>query len=212
MLRTLGILMMTGTAAWAQSAATPRPAPGSAPASSSTLQQLLKIADVESELTELRKKYSDSHPEVLRMQNLLQQLRSRSTLPSLAPTYGIPQPVQAGSAPRFLPENWWRNAGIVAILHLTGLQVKQIEDTFQQSRIKLIDLNAALEKEEVMLEPLVAADNIDEAKLTAQIDRLAQARAELEKARGRMLVGIRKVLEPEQWRKLDEMGFKVTSR
>ncbi len=87
-----------------------------------------------------------------------------------------------------------------------------MEEIFQQNRLKLIDLNAALEKQEVTLEPLVAAETLNEAKLTAQIDRVAQARAELEKSRGRMLVGIRKVLEPEQWRKLSEMGFSVTSR
>lgn len=87
-----------------------------------------------------------------------------------------------------------------------------MEDIFQQHRLKLIDLNAALEKEEVTLEPLVAADTLDEGRLTSQIDRVAQARAELEKSRGRMLVGIRKVLEPEQWRKLSEMGFSVASR
>jgi Spy/CpxP family protein refolding chaperone len=77
-----------------------------------------------------------------------------------------------------------------------------MDDIFQQHRLRLIDLNAAVEKEEVTLEPLVADETLDDAKITAQIDRVAQARAELEKANGRMLLGIRKVLTPEQWQRL----------
>jgi Spy/CpxP family protein refolding chaperone len=79
---------------------------------------------------------------------------------------------------------------------------------FQQYRLKLIDLNGALQKEEITLEPLVSAEPLDEAKITAQIDRVAQARAELEKANGRMLLGIRKLLMPDQWSKLNQ-GFSL---
>ena len=47
------------------------------------------------------------------------------------------------------------------------------------------------------------ADPPDEGKLLAQIDRVAQARAELEKANARMLLGIRRELTHEQWLKLE---------
>jgi len=56
------------------------------------------------------------------------------------------------------------------------------------------------------MEPLMAADQPDETKLLAQIDKVAQARAELEKANGRMLVGMRRILTPEQWKKLQPEG------
>jgi Spy/CpxP family protein refolding chaperone len=52
------------------------------------------------------------------------------------------------------------------------------------------------------MEPLLAADQPDEGKILAQIDRLAQARAELEKANARMFHGLRRVLTPEQWKTL----------
>jgi len=52
------------------------------------------------------------------------------------------------------------------------------------------------------MEPLVSADQPDEAKIIAQIDKVAQARAELEKADARMLLGIRRLLTPEQYNKL----------
>lgn len=98
---------------------------------------------------------------------------------------------------------WWRSEATARALNVTTAQEQRLEDVFQQYRLRLIDLNAGLEKEELVLEPLVAGDSFDESKVTAQIDRIAQARAELEKARGRMLLAIRKVLEPEQWRKLN---------
>jgi protein CpxP len=77
-----------------------------------------------------------------------------------------------------------------------------MDDIFQQHRLKLIDLNASLEKEEAILEPLVGADQPDDNKVLPQIDRVAQARAELEKANSRMLWSVRRVLTPEQWKKL----------
>jgi Spy/CpxP family protein refolding chaperone len=77
-----------------------------------------------------------------------------------------------------------------------------MDDIFQQNRLKLIDLNATLQKEEITLEPLVASDSPDEPKILSQIDRVAQARAELEKANAPFLLGIRRVLTQEQWKKL----------
>jgi Spy/CpxP family protein refolding chaperone len=91
---------------------------------------------------------------------------------------------------------------MVQKLGLTTEQQKKMDEIFQESRLKLIDLNATLQKEDVILEPLIAADQPDEGKILAQIDRVAQGRAELEKANARMLLGIRRVLSAEQWKKL----------
>jgi protein CpxP len=49
-----------------------------------------------------------------------------------------------------------------------------------------------------LLEPLMDAERLDEAKTLVQIDRVAQARAELEKANARMLLGIRQVMTADQ--------------
>jgi hypothetical protein len=77
-----------------------------------------------------------------------------------------------------------------------------MDDIFNSNRLKLIDQFAALQKEEAVMEPLVSADPPDEPKLLAQIDRVAQARAELEKANARMLLGLRRQLTHEQFLKL----------
>jgi hypothetical protein len=77
-----------------------------------------------------------------------------------------------------------------------------MDDIFQQSRLQLIDLKANVEKQEVMLEPMLAANPPDTNKVLGQIDHVASARAELEKANARMLLGIRGVLSADQWTKL----------
>jgi Spy/CpxP family protein refolding chaperone len=95
---------------------------------------------------------------------------------------------------------------LIQKLGLTADQQKRIDGLFQQSRLKLIDLSAAVQKEEAILEPLLEADRPDESQVLAQIDRVAQARAELEKANARMLLGFRGVLTLEQWKKLEPEG------
>jgi len=101
---------------------------------------------------------------------------------------------------------WWNNPQMVEKLGVTDDQKKKMQDIFQQHRLKLIDLNASLQKAEAILEPLIGADQPDEAKIVAQIDRVAQARAELEKENARMLLGIRQTLTADQWKKLQEGG------
>lgn len=100
------------------------------------------------------------------------------------------------------PGRWWNDPQMAQKLGLSSDQQKRMDDIFKESRLRLIDLNAALQKEEVILEPLLSADSPDEPKVLAQIDRVAQARAELEKANARMLLGIRRILTPDQYQKL----------
>ena len=83
-----------------------------------------------------------------------------------------------------------------------GMRHRGISDTFQQFRLKLIGADAALHKEEAIMDPLVQSETPEDAKILAQIDKVAQARAELEKTNARMLLGIRHVLTPEQWKTL----------
>jgi Spy/CpxP family protein refolding chaperone len=100
------------------------------------------------------------------------------------------------------PGRWWTDPALIQRLGLTTDQQKRIDTLFQQNRLKLIDLSAGVQKEEAILEPLLEADRPDESQVLAQIDRIAQARAELEKANARMLLGFRGVLTLEQWKKL----------
>src|SRR5262245_28097141 len=62
---------------------------------------------------------------------------------------------------------WWKNAEIVKELQLSDDQLQRLEKTFQDSRLHLIDLHAALQKEEAQLEPLIQSDNPDESQVDA---------------------------------------------
>ena len=101
-----------------------------------------------------------------------------------------------------LPGRWWDNPQMVQKLGINSDQQKKMDDIFQANRLRLVDLNATLQKEEITMEPLVSADTPDEARILSQIDKVAQARAELEKANARFLLGIRRVLTVDQWKKL----------
>jgi Spy/CpxP family protein refolding chaperone len=89
---------------------------------------------------------------------------------------------------------------------LSADQKKKMDDIFLQSRLKLIDEHAAVEKDEAILEPLLSAEQPDESRILAQIDKVAQSRAELEKANARMLLGLRGVLTTAQWKTLQTLG------
>jgi Spy/CpxP family protein refolding chaperone len=97
---------------------------------------------------------------------------------------------------------WWTNSALVQKLGLNDAQAQKIEKIFQDHRTQLIDLRAAVEKQEAILEPLVEAEHPNEAQVTAQIDKIAQARANLEKSNAQMLLAIRQVLTADQWKQL----------
>jgi Spy/CpxP family protein refolding chaperone len=97
---------------------------------------------------------------------------------------------------------WWNNPRIVERLKLTDDQKKAFDGILLEHREKLIDLRGSLEKAELAMEPLMRDDPPNESRILAQIDRVAQARAELEKANARYLLAIRSKLTPEQWKQL----------
>jgi Spy/CpxP family protein refolding chaperone len=104
-----------------------------------------------------------------------------------------------------LPEGtWWRNPELVSRIGLTAEQQKHIDDIFLQSRVQLIHMHASLEEEQLLLEPLLNANPVDQAKALAQIGKIADTRAELEKTNAKMLLSIRAVLNADQWTKLQE--------
>jgi periplasmic protein CpxP/Spy len=99
---------------------------------------------------------------------------------------------------------WWNNPKIVEKLKLNDDQRKAMDDIFQKHREKLVDLRATLEKSEIEMEPLVKADQPNESAVMSQIDKVAQARAELEKANARFLFALRAKLTPEQWKQVQD--------
>jgi Spy/CpxP family protein refolding chaperone len=91
---------------------------------------------------------------------------------------------------------------MVERLKLTDDQRKAMDAILLQHREKLIDLRANLEKAELALQPLMSADTPNDAATTAQIDKVVQARADLERANARFLLAIREKLTADQWKQI----------
>jgi Spy/CpxP family protein refolding chaperone len=100
---------------------------------------------------------------------------------------------------------WWNNPRIIENLKLTDDQRKAFDQILLDHREKLIDLRANVEKAELQLEPLVRDDQPNESAILAQIDKVAQARAELEKANARYLLALRGKLTPDQWKDVQQL-------
>jgi Spy/CpxP family protein refolding chaperone len=129
------------------------------------------------------------------------------------PPHGQPRMMQmrtpraeGGFEPNIIPNGtWWRYPETIKELGLTADQQKKMDDAFHQNRIQLIDLKALLEKEQLNLEPILNSNPPDTNKALAEISRIADLRAELEKADARMLLAIRAQLTADQWTRLQTL-------
>ncbi len=99
---------------------------------------------------------------------------------------------------------WWRNPEVAERIGLSDQQTQQLEKISQDSRLKMIDLRADLEKQEVILGPMLQTYHPDEAQVLAQVEKVSQARAALEKARVQTILASRGILTEEQWNKLKD--------
>ena len=101
--------------------------------------------------------------------------------------------------------SWWKNSELAQKLNFSDQQKQQLEKTFLDYRLKLVDLRADVEREELKLQPLMDADTLNEAQISSQLDTLLAARMKLEKTNAMMNVSMRKVLTAEQWKQLRSM-------
>lgn len=113
-------------------------------------------------------------------------------------------PMERAMGPHAGFGRWWNNPKIVEKLKLTDDQRKAMDQVFQEHREKLVDLRANVQKAEIEMEPMVRADQPNESAVMEQIDKVAQARAELEKANARFLFALRAKLTPDQWKQVQE--------
>ncbi len=100
---------------------------------------------------------------------------------------------------------WWRDSQVTKTLELSEAQIARIEQTYMAHRLRLVDLRADLEKQELRLQPLLDVEQPEETKVAAQLDLITVARGKLEKENALMLLAVRRVLSVEQWKKLQTL-------
>lgn len=95
---------------------------------------------------------------------------------------------------------WWNNPDMIQQLKLTDDQRKAMDSILQAHREKLVDLRGNLEKAEIEMQPMMQQDTLDKSAVLAQVDKIAQARTELERANAHFLLDLRDKLTPDQWK------------
>jgi Spy/CpxP family protein refolding chaperone len=97
---------------------------------------------------------------------------------------------------------WWQNSEIAKKLQLGDGQIAQLDQTFYDHKLKLIDYGAEMEKQDLKLQTLLDADVPNEGQVEAQVDQVLTARGKLEREFTMMNLDLRKVLSLDQWRQL----------
>jgi Spy/CpxP family protein refolding chaperone len=92
---------------------------------------------------------------------------------------------------------WWQSDRFIRELGLTQEQSRRLEEIFQAALPKLRALKASLDKAEARLDELI--ERGDDAAVMEQLNSVEAARAELNKSRTMMLLGMRRVLTTDQW-------------
>ena len=103
----------------------------------------------------------------------------------------------------------WRTGKMVAELgrgqeayNSATVRSAQLDQTFYDHKLKLIDYGADMEKQDLKLQTLLDADVPNEGQVEAQVDQVLSARGKLEREFTMMNLDLRKVLSLDQWRQL----------
>jgi Spy/CpxP family protein refolding chaperone len=102
------------------------------------------------------------------------------------------------------PGRWWDDKSIVKSLKLRPDQQAHMDAIFEQNRGALLTRLEGVQQAEQQMAELAKSPTLDEGALFAQIDRVAQARADLEKANTHMLLQIRREMDADQIKRLEK--------
>lgn len=100
---------------------------------------------------------------------------------------------------------WWKNSDTVSKLNLSDTQVKQLDQTFYQHKLNLIDQTASMQKADLNLRQLLDADSPDQTQVMSAVDQVLAARGKVERETTLMMLDFRKTLTVDQWKQLRSM-------
>jgi Spy/CpxP family protein refolding chaperone len=101
-------------------------------------------------------------------------------------------------------QRWWDDRGFAKSLKLRPDQQTRMDAIFEQNRSTLLSRFEAAHQAEAQMQDLARSTTPDEFALFAQIDRVAQARADLEKANTHLLLQLRKEMDADQIKRLEK--------
>jgi len=98
--------------------------------------------------------------------------------------------------------DFWKNPMMVEHLKLTPDQVKRLDGIKTEGELTAIKLRAEVETQEVLARAAMEDATFDAKKADMAVDKLADARAALEKAEAKQHIAVRGVLTADQWKQM----------
>ena len=105
-----------------------------------------------------------------------------------------------------IPGRFWNDSSTARTLHLRPEQQHRMDQVFEANRSTLQSLFLNLQREEAKLSAISPKNTSDQTKVFSAIDRVAQARADLEKEKSQLAQALRKEMDPEQVQQLNAIS------
>jgi Spy/CpxP family protein refolding chaperone len=102
------------------------------------------------------------------------------------------------------PGRWWDDRGFAKSLKLRPDQQQRMDTIFEQNRSALVSSYEGVLQAQAQMATLSKSPSPDESAIFAQIDRVAQARAEMEKVNTHLLLQLRKEMDADQIKRLEK--------
>jgi Spy/CpxP family protein refolding chaperone len=100
------------------------------------------------------------------------------------------------------PGKWWHSPQASEKLNLNNEEKNQLDERFLESRRKLIDLKAAVEKEQLELDALMDKEPLNESSVMERFKKLETERANLAAERFGFILEVRKIIGFERFQNL----------
>lgn len=114
-------------------------------------------------------------------------------------------------APLF-PGKWWKNPKVAERVALTQEQIDKLDSIFLKYRKSMIDIQANIQKLSLDLDDLLEQEGVKDEVILKQADSLISARGELQRSYVKMMLEMKKVLSPEQVKKLKELKAETRAK
>ena len=119
---------------------------------------------------------------------------------------GVSQPSSRNPLQQGPGGRWWDNGKYAKSVGLTADQRGRMDNAFEENRAALTNGLDALRKAQERLDSVSNSDHPSEAALLTEIQNVAQARADLQKANAHLLLQIRNEMTAEQIGKLERLS------
>jgi Spy/CpxP family protein refolding chaperone len=116
-----------------------------------------------------------------------------------------PAPSMQGRPPDLSRSKWWKDAEVQKELGLTADKVKRIDDFFERRSKDMKPWVDRWQHEREVLDTMTRAATVDEATYALQVQEVQSLSARLGESRTMMLYRIYRELQPEQYKKLQEI-------